>query len=242
MPFRGSWAELLSQSAATPDATRGPRTAISVALWEGAGIGDSRTAGFSVAPPRRPFPLGRNPGGHTCASAPGSSAAHRGGCSRCGGIRTGALYHVYRSTNSAITNAADFIRLTALPLETNVYVDASPVSGASVYMIRALASWPTGGGSYTNLSQASFVTNHSLDSVEFMVPEPASRLMLALGGALIGWIRWRRCSTIPAARPRAGFRPTRRRRPPAVPAEAGTTNWSERSGRPPTLERAPNGS
>jgi hypothetical protein len=38
-----------------------------------------------------------------------------------------------------------------------------------------------------------------LDSIEFMVPEPGSLLMLALGGALIGWIRWRRCSTIPAA-------------------------------------------
>jgi hypothetical protein len=58
-----------------------------------------------------------------------------------------ALYHVYRSTNSAITNAAGFIRLTALPLETNVYVDASPVSGASVYMIRAVATSHTGGGS-----------------------------------------------------------------------------------------------
>jgi hypothetical protein len=37
-----------------------------------------------------------------------------------------------------------------------------------------------------------------LDSVEFIVPEPDSLLMLALGGALIGWIRWRRRSTIQA--------------------------------------------
>jgi hypothetical protein len=38
-----------------------------------------------------------------------------------------------------------------------------------------------------------------LDSVECIVPERGSLLMLGLGGALIGWIRWRRCLPIPAA-------------------------------------------
>jgi hypothetical protein len=70
----------------------------------------------------------------------------------------GALYHLYRSTNAAITNATDFVRLTPVPLNTSAYLDTTAPSGVTVYMLRALATWHTGGGAFTNMSQGLFRT------------------------------------------------------------------------------------
>jgi hypothetical protein len=69
---------------------------------------------------------------------------------------TSPLYHVYRSTNGL---DGTFTRLTTNgPTTSATYTDTSPPSGQKTYSVRALNLMITGSGSYTNLSQAIFVT------------------------------------------------------------------------------------
>ena len=67
----------------------------------------------------------------------------------------GAGYWVYATTN---LTAPNWTRLTAgAPLSTPRYTNIG-ASGTIRYMIRAVALQATGSGSYTNLSQGTFVT------------------------------------------------------------------------------------
>jgi hypothetical protein len=68
-------------------------------------------------------------------------------------------FWVYRSCNPAITNAADFARLTASIHEATNYTDLNPPSGPKVYQIRAIARQANyeDGSTFTNLSQGVFV-------------------------------------------------------------------------------------
>jgi hypothetical protein len=67
-----------------------------------------------------------------------------------------AQYFVYRSTNPAVTNSADFVRLTPMSISATNFVDPSPPVGSLIYEVRAIRVEHTGCGAFTNLSQGLF--------------------------------------------------------------------------------------
>jgi hypothetical protein len=66
----------------------------------------------------------------------------------------GIRYLVYRSANGT---AGPFARLTWTPITTSVFSDASSPPGPKLYRVRAIKIISTGSGSFTNLSQGSFI-------------------------------------------------------------------------------------
>jgi hypothetical protein len=67
---------------------------------------------------------------------------------------SGVRYLVYRSTNGI---GGQFVRLGSGPVATTVFVDESPPSGVKLYKIRATKLISTGSGSFTNISQGTFI-------------------------------------------------------------------------------------
>ena len=65
----------------------------------------------------------------------------------------GALYAVYRSTNSL---SGPFIRLNDAPIDVAAYIDPSPPSGHLLYEVRAMEKTFSPTGIFTNLSQGIF--------------------------------------------------------------------------------------
>jgi hypothetical protein len=61
-------------------------------------------------------------------------------------------YYVYRATSAA----APFTRITAQPVAATTFVDATPLLGASTYMVRAIELKSSASGTYYNLSQGAF--------------------------------------------------------------------------------------
>ncbi len=132
-----------------------------VALGESLGQGLKETvekANGSVSP-RTAYIMG-DPTLRPFVVAPPSNLTSAGTSAVCltwtASLGLDATYFVYRSTNSAISSFSQFVRLTPTPLNTNTFTDSSPPSGAKTYMVRTLETTTTGGGSFTNLSQAVF--------------------------------------------------------------------------------------
>jgi hypothetical protein len=67
----------------------------------------------------------------------------------------GAGYFVFRSTTGA---NGPFEQITAVPVSNTTFTDDDPPGGRKVYQVRAAQLVVTGAGSFTNLSQAAFVT------------------------------------------------------------------------------------
>jgi hypothetical protein len=65
------------------------------------------------------------------------------------------FYLVYRTPNLLISPLA---RLTATPFATTNFVDISPPSGALTYGVRTVVVATNGSGTFTNLSQSSFIS------------------------------------------------------------------------------------
>jgi hypothetical protein len=68
-----------------------------------------------------------------------------------------AGYFVFRSTTGA---DGPFEQITAAPVTDTTFTDDDPPGGRKVYQVRAAQLVVTGAGSFTNLSQAVFVTGN----------------------------------------------------------------------------------
>jgi hypothetical protein len=103
-------------------------------------IGDPTLRARITAPPARP--TARRAGGAAKLGWQASPEATAG-------------YLVYRSAQGL---DGPFVRLNAVPVTVTALTDAAAPAGQLLYAIRAVELVATGSGSYTNLSQAVFVT------------------------------------------------------------------------------------